>query len=61
MRIAQEEIFGPVVSVIVWSDEESMIAMAHDVPFGFSANIWTHDVRAAHRLAGGNRGRVRVD
>jgi betaine-aldehyde dehydrogenase len=51
MRIAREEIFGPVLSVIPWTDEAEMLEIAHDVPYGLSANIWTNNVRAAHRLA----------
>ena len=51
MRIAREEIFGPVFSVIPWTDEATMLEIAHDVPYGLSANIWTNDLRAAHRLA----------
>ena len=51
MRIAREEIFGPVLSVISWTDEAKMLEIANDVPYGLSANIWTNDLRAAHRLA----------
>ena len=51
MRIAREEIFGPVFSVLPWIDEAQMLQVAHDVPYGLSANIWTNDLRAAHRLA----------
>ncbi len=51
MRIAREEIFGPVFSVIRWSDTSKMLEIAHDVPYGLSANIWTRDVRTAHWLA----------
>lgn len=51
MRIAREEIFGPVLSVLTWQDEADMLEKVHDVAYGLSANIWTSDVRAAHRLA----------
>ena len=51
MRIAREEIFGPVFSVLRWTDEAEMLSIAHDVPYGLTANIWTNDLRAAHRLA----------
>ncbi len=51
MRIAREEIFGPVLSVLSWRDEADMLANVHDVAYGLSANIWTNDIRAAHRLA----------
>ncbi len=47
MRIAQEEIFGPVLSVIAWDDEEEMIRQANDSPFGLFAGIWTQDIDKA--------------
>ncbi len=47
MRIAQEEIFGPVLSVIAWDDEEEMIRQANDLPFGLFAGIWTQDIDKA--------------
>ncbi|MPZ62703.1 MAG: aldehyde dehydrogenase family protein [Propionibacteriales bacterium] len=51
MRIAREEIFGPVMSVFDWDDEEDMIRLANDVEYGLTANIWTNDVHRAHRTA----------
>lgn len=51
MRIAREEIFGPVLSVLPWDEETRMLEVVHDVPYGLTANIWTNDVRTAHRLA----------
>jgi betaine-aldehyde dehydrogenase len=51
MRIAQEEIFGPVMSLIEWSDIDHVIDMANDTDFGLTAAIWTNDVSTAHRLA----------
>ena len=47
MRIAQEEIFGPVLSVIAWDDEDEMIRQANDSPFGLFAGIWTQDIDKA--------------
>ncbi len=51
MRIAQEEIFGPVASVIPFSDEEEAIAIANDTEYGLAAGLWTQDVSRAHRVA----------
>jgi aldehyde dehydrogenase (NAD+) len=51
MRIAQEEIFGPVLSVIPWDDEEEMIRQANDSVFGLYAAIWTQDITKALRTA----------
>lgn len=50
-RIAQEEIFGPVLPVITFADEDEAIAMANDVPYGLVAGISTSDVGRAHRFA----------
>jgi acyl-CoA reductase-like NAD-dependent aldehyde dehydrogenase len=51
MRVAQEEIFGPVVSVISFSDEDDLIKQANDTIYGLSAGIWTRDITRAHRFA----------
>jgi betaine-aldehyde dehydrogenase len=51
MRVAQEEIFGPVVSVISFEDEEDLIRQANEVVYGLSAGIWTKDITRAHRFA----------
>ena len=51
MRVAQEEIFGPVVSVISFKDEDDLIKQAHDTIYGLSAGIWTKDITRAHRFA----------
>jgi acyl-CoA reductase-like NAD-dependent aldehyde dehydrogenase len=50
-RLATEEIFGPVLSVCRWSDEESMLQAVNAVEYGLTAAIWTNDVRRAHRVA----------
>jgi len=47
MRIAQEEIFGPVLSVIPFRDEEEAIAIANDTLYGLAAGVWTQNIRRA--------------
>ncbi len=51
MRIANEEIFGPVLSVLRWSDEARMLADVNAVDYGLTASIWTRDLDTAHRTA----------
>ena len=51
MRVAQEEIFGPVVSVIAFQDEDDLIKQANETLYGLSAGIWTRDIVRAHRFA----------
>jgi betaine-aldehyde dehydrogenase len=50
MRIAREEIFGPVMSVMTWSDEDKVIATANDVDYGLTANLYTNDLATAMRV-----------
>jgi len=52
MRVAREEIFGPVVAVIPVDGEDDAVAQANDSPFGLGSAIWTRDVARAHRVAG---------
>jgi aldehyde dehydrogenase (NAD+) len=47
MRIAQEEVFGPVLSVIKFKDEEEAVAIANDIAYGLGAGIWTQSVKRA--------------
>lgn len=51
MRVAREEIFGPVLSVIPFEDEEEVIRQANDTRYGLAAGIWTRDLQKAHRVA----------
>ncbi|MFL9998720.1 aldehyde dehydrogenase [Paraburkholderia sediminicola] len=51
MRIAQEEVFGPVLSVIRFKDEEEAVEIANDVRFGLGAGVWTSDIGRAFRMA----------
>lgn len=51
MRIAQDEIFGPVTAVIRWTDEAQMLKEVNDVDFGLAGGIWTNDLRRAHRIS----------
>ena len=51
MRIAQEEVFGPVLSVIPFKDEEEAIAIGNDVVYGLAAGVWTQSMRRALTMA----------
>jgi aldehyde dehydrogenase (NAD+) len=51
MRIAREEIFGPVASLIPFDDEEEAIAIANDTPYGLTAGLWTQNVSRALRVS----------
>ncbi len=50
MTIAQEEIFGPVLSVIKFKDEADAVAQANDTSYGLAAAVWTRDASRAHRM-----------
>ncbi len=51
MRIAREEIFGPVLSVFKWLDEATMLQQVNAVEVGLTCSIWTRDLAIAHRMA----------
>ena len=51
MRIAREEIFGPVMSVIRFETEEEAVRLANATPYGLQASVWSHDLNRAHRVA----------
>lgn len=51
MRIAREEIFGPVTSVISWTEESEVLAMANNSMYGLGGGLWTRDLPRAHRMA----------
>jgi acyl-CoA reductase-like NAD-dependent aldehyde dehydrogenase len=51
MRIAQEEIFGPVTCILGWRDEDEVLRLANESPYGLGGGVWTKDLTRAHRFA----------
>jgi acyl-CoA reductase-like NAD-dependent aldehyde dehydrogenase len=51
MRIAREEVFGPVLSAMTWKTEQEAVEIANSVEYGLTGSVWTSDIRRAHRVA----------
>src|SRR5262249_39244868 len=51
MRVAQEEIFGPVGAVMAFDDVDDAVKLANATRYGLSASVWTRDINAAHTIA----------
>ena len=51
MRIAQEEVFGPVLSVIRFADEDEAVDIANDIAYGLAAGVWTQSIKRAIKVS----------
>jgi (Z)-2-((N-methylformamido)methylene)-5-hydroxybutyrolactone dehydrogenase len=51
MYLAQEEVFGPVLGVLTFHEEEELIALANQTRYGLATGLWTNDIKRAHRVA----------
>jgi acyl-CoA reductase-like NAD-dependent aldehyde dehydrogenase len=56
MKVAREEIFGPVLAVMTFREESEAVRMANDSSYGLAAAVWTEDMNVAHRVSGALRG-----
>jgi aldehyde dehydrogenase (NAD+) len=52
-KLAQEEVFGPILAVFPFESDDEAVALANDTPYGLAAGVWTRDVRRAHLVARG--------
>ena len=50
-RVAQEEVFGPFVTVLTFKSDEEVLAIANGADYGLGSGLWTHDLQRAHRFA----------
>src|SRR3546814_8888800 len=61
MRLAREEVFGPVLGILRWSDEPTMIEVVNELEYGLTCSIWTRDLERAHRPAMADRKSTRLN